>query len=147
MTRKLCSSKIFVKRFIVEHFAHSKMFFFLQNYPTFSFSLFFFDFHQKFSNFLSNLFEKWFENGQRHHFSIKLFKSYFVDDIVLYKTMFIHVSSIGKNSHFYRFSKKKIQFVLSPSNFFSIFKNQTNNFKFLFCTQKIFNLLYKIETN
>ena len=105
-----------------------------------------FRFSSKISNFSSNLFEKWFENGQRHHFSIKLFKSYFVDDIVLYKTMFIHVSSFGKYSHFYGFSKKKFQFVFSPSNFFSIFKNQTNNIKFLFCTQKIFNL-YKIETN
>ena len=106
-----------------------------------------FVFLQKFSNFSSNLFEKWFENGQRLHLSIELFKSYFVDDIVLYKTMFIHVSSYGEFSHFYRFSKKKFQFFFSPSNFFSIFKNQTNNTKFLFYTRKIFNLLYKIETN
>ena len=58
--------------------------------------------------------------------------------------MFLHLANIVT---FTGFRKKKFQFVFSPSNFFSIFKNQTNNIKFLFCTQKIFNLLYKIETN
>ena len=58
--------------------------------------------------------------------------------------MFLHLANLVT---FAGFRKKKFQFVFSPWNFFSIFKNQTNNTKFLFYTQKIFNLLYKIETN
>ena len=67
---------------------------------------------------------------------MELLETYFVDHIVLYKTMFIHASSFGKYSHVYR-----------SFEFFLNFQNQTNNTQFLFCTEEIFNLLYKIETN
>ena len=135
MTRKLCSPKNFVKSFIVEHLNTLRSAKCLLTKLS-NFFVFIVFFLQKFSNFSSNLFEKWFENGQRHHFSIKLFKSYFVDDIVLYKTMFIHASSFGKYSHFYRFSKKKFQFVFSPSIFFSIFNTKLIILNFSFVHKK-----------
>ena len=58
--------------------------------------------------------------------------------------MFLHLANIVT---FAGFRKKKFSLSLVLRIFFSIFKNQTNNIKLLFCTQKIFNLLYKIETN
>ena len=75
-----------------------------------------FRFSSKICQFFEQFVQKWFENG--HHFSIKLFESYFVHNIVLYKTTFIHVSSFGKISHVYRFSKKKFQLGFTSSNFF-----------------------------
>ena len=63
------------------------------------------------------------------------------------KTMFIHDFSFCNYNHFLQVFEKKVSTWHSPSILFSIFKNQTNNTKFLFCTQRTFNLLYKVETN
>ena len=102
----------------------------------FRFHCFFFVFLQKFSNFSSNLFEKRFENGQRLHLSIELFMSCFVDDIVLYKTMFIHVSSFGEFSHFYRFSKKNFSLSLVLRIFFLFSKTKLIILNFYFIHKK-----------
>ena len=57
--------------------------------------------------------------------------------------MFLHLAI----SHFYRFSKKNFSLSLVLRIFFLFSKTKLIILNFLFCTQKTFNRLYKIETN